>query len=80
MALIAPSVIHTIVFWHDFNGLSGKLKIGRNMFLMCLGIVGMVAGTITSVSDIVDFFANPPEGGNFPKCSDFNKTSILGNF
>ena len=57
-----------MVFWEDFNGLSGKLRIGRNMFLLCLGVVGMVAGTITSVKDIVEFFANPPEGGNFPKC------------
>merc|ERR1712150_77917 len=70
LALIAPAIIHTLVFWEDFNGLSGKLKIGRNMFLLFLGVVGMVAGTFTSVRDIVEFFTNPPEGGNFPKCDE----------
>ena len=78
LALIAPAVIHTMVFWEDFNGISGKLRIARNMFLLTLGIVGMVAGTITSIKDIIEFFTNPPEGGNFPKCSDYNVTSILG--
>ena len=48
------------------------------MFLLTLGVVGMIAGTITSVKDIIEFFSNPPEGGNFPKCSDYNATSILG--
>ena len=80
LALIAPSLIHTMVFWDDFNGISGKLKIGRNMFLFSLGVVGMVAGTIVSVSDFVEFFSKPTEGGNFPQCSDFNKTSVLGSF
>ena len=70
LALIAPSIIHTMVFWEDFQGLSGNFKIVRNMFLLALGVVGMVAGTITSVKDIVLFFTDPPEGGNFPKCSD----------
>ena len=68
LALIAPSIIHTIVFWEDFEGISGKLKIGRNIFLFVLGIVGMVAGTITSVTDIVKYFTEPQEGGNFPTC------------
>ena len=70
LALIAPALIHTMVFWEDFQGLSGNFKIVRNMFLLALGVVGMVAGTITSVKDIVLFFTDPPEGGNFPKCSD----------
>jgi len=70
LALIAPSILHTMVFWEDFQGGWGKFKIARNMFLLFLGVVGMVAGTITSVKDIVEFFTDPPEGGNFPKCSD----------
>jgi amino acid permease len=70
LAMIAPSIMHTLVFWEDFKGTSGKLKIARNMFLLILGIVGMVAGTIVSVTDIVDFFVNPPPGGNYPKCSN----------
>ena len=40
------------------------------MFLLVLGIIGMVAGTIVSVKDIVDFFVHPPPEGNYPKCND----------
>ena len=70
LALIAPAIMHTVVFWEDFNGISGKFKIGRNMFLFILGIIGMVAGTIVSVKDIIEFFVNPPPEGNYPKCND----------
>ena len=66
--------MHTMVFWEDFNGVSGRLKIARNGFLFFLGIIGMIAGTIVSVTDIINFFVTPPEEGNFPKC---NETSSL---
>ena len=85
LALIAPALMHTIVFWEDFHGISGKYKIGRNMFLFVLGIIGMVAGTIVSVKDIVDFFVHPPPEGNYPKCNDtavldFSTTTFSTNF
>ena len=70
LALIAPSLIHTLVFWNEFNGTSGKVKIARNLFLFCLGVIGMVAGTSYSIKDIVVYFIDPPEDGNFPRCSD----------
>ena len=76
LALIAPSIMHTMVFWEDFKGVSGKFKIARNIFLLILGIVGMVAGTIVSVTDIVDFFVNPPPEGNYPKCNSTNPEDI----
>ena len=66
--------MHTLVFWDEFNGMGGKLKIVRNMFLLILGIIGMVFGTIYSVKDIVDYFISPPEEGNYPTCED-----TLGN-
>ena len=69
LAVIAPAIIHSIVFWDDFIGISGKFKIARNVFLLVLGIAGMIAGTIISVVDIVDFLVNPPPEGNFPKCN-----------
>ena len=57
------------------------------MFLFILGIVGMVAGTIVSVKDIVDFFVHPPAEGNYPKChhndtatSDFSTTTFASTF
>ena len=77
LALIAPAILHTMVFWEDFEGGWGKFKIARNMFLLFLGVVGMVAGTITSVKDIVEFFTDPPEGGNFPKCGDSSTLEAL---
>ena len=84
LALIAPALMHTIVFWEDFHGISGKYKIGRNMFLFVLGIIGMVAGTIVSVKDIVDFFVHPPQEGNYPKGNDtpadFSSTTFSTNF
>ena len=79
LALIAPSIMHTMVFWTDFNGVSGRLKVARNGFLFFLGIIGMIAGTIVSVTDIINFFVTPPEEGNFPKCnetSSFNATLL----
>ena len=75
LALIAPSLIHTLVFWNEFNGTSGKIKIARNMFLLFLGVVGMVAGTIYSVKDIVVYFVEPQEDGNFPKCDETSSTN-----
>ena len=47
------------------------------MFLFILGIVGMVAGTIVSVKDIVDFFVHPPAEGNYPKCNDTTTTTTF---
>ena len=76
LALIAPSIMHTMVFWDDFKGISGKLKIARNTFLCVLGVTGMIAGTIVSVKDIVDFFASPPPEGNFPKCDDVSPLNL----
>merc|ERR1719167_262696 len=34
LALIAPSIMHTLVFWDTFDGMVGKIKIGRNLFLL----------------------------------------------
>ena len=74
LALIAPSIIHTTVFWEEFEGTSGKLKLARNIFLLAFGILGMLVATVLSVRDIVEFFVNPPTDGNFLKCN--NTTSL----
>ena len=68
LALIAPPIVHTIIFWDQFSGTSGKLKIARNMFLLFLGLAGMVSGTILSVKDIIEFFTEGSDGPNFPQC------------
>jgi proton-coupled amino acid transporter len=74
LALIAPAIIHTTVFWKEFEGTSGKLKLARNIFLLILGILGMVVATVLSVKDIVEFFVNPPSEGNVLQC---NNTTLL---
>ena len=76
--------MHTLIFWDEFHGMGGWLKIVRNMFLFILGMIGMVFGTIYSIKDIIDYFINPPEEGNYPICEDVltNETttiSILDN-
>ena len=58
LALIAPPIFHTIIFWDEFDGMKGKLAIARNGFLFLFGMAGMVSGTIVSVSDILDYFIN----------------------
>ena len=68
LALIVPAIVHTLVFWDQFSGVSGKLKVARNMFLLLIGVAGMVSGTIVSVEDIIDFFVNGSDEGKFPKC------------
>ena len=76
LALIAPSIMHTLVFWDEFGGIAGKLRIVRNVFLFILGIIGMVFGTIYSIKDIIDYFISPSDEGNYPKCEDFNNETI----
>ena len=76
LAVIAPSIIHTVVFWNDFTGTFGKIKMARNIFLLFLGIFGMVTGTIISVIDIVDFFVYPPPEGNYPRCNDTTPVNL----
>ena len=68
LELIVPAIFHTIAFWDQFCGVSGKLKIARNMFLLFVGMAGMVSGTVVSVRDIINFFVNGSDEGNFPKC------------
>ena len=76
LALIAPAIMHTLVFWDEFDGIAGKLKITRNVFLFILGIVGMVFGTIYSIKDIIEYFISPSDEGNYPKCADIDNETI----
>ena len=79
LALIAPSIMHTLVFWDTFDGMVGKIKIGRNLFLCILGIIGMVFGTIYSIKDIIEYFINPSEEGSYPKCEDTQDLTTLAS-
>ena len=58
LSIIAPTIIHTVVFWGQFHGASGKIKVARNAFLLILGVAGMATGTGLSIKDIISYYAN----------------------
>ena len=74
LSIIAPVIFHAVVFWDQFQGARGKIKMARNAFLLILGIVGMVAGTILSIKDIIDYFVNGEEEGGYVYECDANNT------
>ena len=71
--------MHTLVFWDSFDGMVGKLKIGRNVFLCILGIIGMVFGTIYSIKDIIEYFIDQSDEGSYPKCNDVQDLTTLAS-
>jgi len=61
LALMAPTVIHTMAFWDELSGSKAALVCGRNGLLFTIGFVGFLTGTFVSVGNIIDYFA-----GNSP--------------
>ena len=59
LALIAPAVIHTMIFWNDFKGIYGTLKVARNLFLFFLdtssSITNRIFGKIFVTFEILNF-------------------------
>ena len=60
-SIIAPAVMHTVVFWDQFRGISGKVTIARNISFIIIGIVVMGSGLVFSTIDIVNFFVHGKE-------------------
>jgi len=56
LALMAPTVIHTMTFWDDMKGTRKVLTVLRNGFLFMVGFVGFLAGTAVSVQNIIHYF------------------------
>ena len=56
---------HTVVFWDQFQGVTGKIKMARNAFLFLLGVAGMVTGTVLSIQDIIDYYTNVEGEGEY---------------
>ena len=65
LSIIAPAAIHTLVFWDEFQGATGKIKMARNAFLFLLGVAGMVTGTVLSIRDIIDYYTNVEGEGEY---------------
>ncbi|XP_042231441.1 proton-coupled amino acid transporter-like protein pathetic [Homarus americanus] len=56
LALIFPPIVEIVTFWPNTGKYNWRIIKGA---LICLfGLVGFVAGTITSVESIIDFFMN----------------------
>ena len=65
ISLIAPAVFHTVIFWDQFRGTIGIIKLARNLFLLFLGVALMIAGTIVSMRDIINYLVNGEEGSEY---------------
>ncbi|XP_012267261.2 proton-coupled amino acid transporter-like protein CG1139 [Athalia rosae] len=51
-----PAIIHTCAFWKVTHGSRKIIMVAKNSFVVIFGILGLVAGTYTSLRDIVETF------------------------
>ncbi|XP_068245513.1 proton-coupled amino acid transporter-like protein pathetic isoform X2 [Palaemon carinicauda] len=63
LALIFPPVIDLITFWPDKGKYNWRLI--KNVFILIVGLLGFVTGTVSSVQAIIDFFINGDESPPF---------------
>lgn len=56
LALMAPTIIHTLTFWDEMRGFRKWSTVFRNGFLFMVGFVGFLTGTFISVGKIIDYF------------------------
>lgn len=63
LALIFPPIIDLITFWPD----TGKYnwRIIKNTFILLVGLLGFVTGSVSSLRAIVEFFINGDESPPF---------------
>ena len=77
LALMAPTVIHTMAFWDELSGSKAALVCGRNGLLFTIGFVGFLTGTFVSVGNIIDYFAGVATQLVFPtKIQEMNATYL----
>ncbi|RZC32530.1 proton-coupled amino acid transporter 4 [Asbolus verrucosus] len=51
-----PAIIETSTFWYSLTGVRGKIILFKNCCLVIFGALGLVVGTYTSLSKIVEYF------------------------
>jgi proton-coupled amino acid transporter len=54
LALLAPPLIDTILFWEERK--AGKIGLLKNGTIFFVGFVGFVTGTFYSVKNIITYF------------------------
>uniref|UniRef100_A0A146M4N4 Proton-coupled amino acid transporter 4 n=1 Tax=Lygus hesperus TaxID=30085 RepID=A0A146M4N4_LYGHE len=53
LGLAVPAIIQLFTYWHHVHGFRFFLLSCKNFFIVFLGVMGMVIGTITSLQDLV---------------------------
>jgi proton-coupled amino acid transporter len=57
LGIAFPAIIETSTFWYSINSTSSFYSmLARNTFLVVFSLLGLVAGTYTSLSDIIHTF------------------------
>jgi hypothetical protein len=54
LALMAPSIIDTVVHWPNMG--PGKINLARNIFLFVIGFIGFATGSFVSMQGIIQYF------------------------
>lgn len=57
LGIAVPAMIETAVFWEDLDGFGFWFMVSKNSLLVTFGLLGLVTGTYTSLSDIVKEFS-----------------------
>jgi Transmembrane amino acid transporter protein. len=57
LGIAFPAIIETSTFWYSINSTSSfYCMLARNTFLVLFSLFGLVAGTYTSLSEIIHTF------------------------
>lgn len=57
LGLAFPAIIHLCAFWKIVGPRERNIMLAKNLCLVLLGALGLVAGTFTSIRDIVKKFS-----------------------
>ncbi|XP_055689577.1 proton-coupled amino acid transporter-like protein CG1139 [Lutzomyia longipalpis] len=65
LGLAFPALMQTACYWHVRKGKAKVLMVLKNVVIAIIGVVGLVVGTYTSISDIIaTFFEDGGESGH----------------
>ncbi|XP_065157549.1 proton-coupled amino acid transporter-like protein CG1139 isoform X2 [Atheta coriaria] len=61
LGIAIPALIDMCTYWNYLDGMKFNIMVVKNVLLICFGIFGLVIGTYTSLSKIIDEFVNGEE-------------------
>lgn len=56
LGLVFPALIQLFTYWKQISGLKKVVMVLKNSFIVIVGLVGLVIGTYTSLSEIIATF------------------------